>query len=411
MHQNVLHALRLTPLGVHHLVAQQAVYTPGMPAVVCGEQRLTYAQLERQANLLAWALQRRGVGAGTCVAVYLAPSVDILIALLAILKVGGCYVPLETVAPVSHVLAQLEHCGASLLLTQQKFGKRLSTYRGDVLSLDQDQFLWMGESSSFPAAPYEDEQITCMLYRSTLSGALLGVQISQYSLLTGCLALFAHLNPEPGWQFALFSLQADDLGYSMLFLSLLTGGCLHLLPDKPLHADYLLASSLRRQPFDVLTCTPSHLLTQLNSAASGSFLPRKHLLLSGELFDRSLLDRLCALAPACQIYQHYGSMECSPAILLARVATGCPLPPGCLLTGSSIYVLDAWGQQVPSEVVGELYIGGAGLAYGYVGLPSETAQRFVPDPFSGQVGSRLYRTGNRVRWLPDGNLEVFQSLT
>ncbi|HEY4383824.1 MAG TPA: AMP-binding protein, partial [Ktedonobacteraceae bacterium] len=172
MHQNVLHALRLTPLGVHHLIAQQAVHTPGLLAVVCGEQRLTYAQLERQANLLAWALQHRGIGAGTCVAVYLAPSVDMLIALLAILKVGGCYVPLETTTPVSHVLEQLEHCGASLLLTHQKIGKRLSAYRGDVLSLDRDQFLWIGESSSSPAAPYEDEQIACVMYCSNVFGEI-----------------------------------------------------------------------------------------------------------------------------------------------------------------------------------------------------------------------------------------------
>ncbi len=154
---------------IQHQIAQQAVRTPGMLAVISGASYLTYAQLERQANQLAHALQRREIGAGVCVGVYLPRSIDLLIALLAILKVGACFVPLETTSPTSLVLAHLEDCAAPLLLTHQQPRKQLALYRGDVLCLDRDQFLWIGESSSAPLLPSGAAQSAFLFYTSDSS--------------------------------------------------------------------------------------------------------------------------------------------------------------------------------------------------------------------------------------------------
>ena len=292
--------------GIQHLISQQAALTPGMLAVVRGKNYLTYAQLERQANQLAHALQKREIGPGVCVGVYLTGSVDLLIALLAILKAGGCFVLLETAVPISHVLSQLTRCAAPLVLTHQQPGKQLDAYAGDLLCLDRDQFLWFGESSSPPVVSYTEEQTACVISPSYSNEEHLAVQISQRCLLDYCSGLITSLALEPAWHFSQASTLAVDLAYGLLFPALLTGGCVHLLPEEQMHDSTSLAYHLQSQPIDLLRILPSRLLTLLNADHSNSVLPRKRLLLEGEFFDGSLLERLISLEPSCVIYKHDG---------------------------------------------------------------------------------------------------------
>jgi FkbM family methyltransferase len=210
---------------------------------------------------------------------------------------------------------------------------------------------------------------------------------------------------------AMVSTIAADLGNTVLFPALVTGGCLHIISQARAENQARLAEYFQQHQIDVLKIVPSHLAALQTGSRPERVMPRARLILGGEASRLEWIERLRGLAPSCQIHNHYGPTETTVGVLTYPVGSQLPrtrsgnLPVGRPLPNSRVYVLDSRGQPVPIGVLGELCIGGRGVARGYLNRPELTAEKFGPDPFSPEPGGRLYRTGDRARYLPDGTIE------
>jgi acyl-coenzyme A synthetase/AMP-(fatty) acid ligase len=203
---------------------------------------------------------------------------------------------------------------------------------------------------------------------------------------------------------------AADLGYTMLFPALCHAGCLHIVPQERAFDPEALAAYFSRQPVDCLKIVPSHLMGLLTSTRPARVLPRQRLILGGEACTWEIVEALQTLVPECRLFNHYGPTEATVGVMAGPIVPDQPgrrtatLPLGSPLANTQIYILDAALQPVPTGVPGELYVGGAGLARGYVQDSALTAEKFLPHPFSDTPGARLYRTGDRAHILPDGSV-------
>lgn len=374
-------------------------------AIRCGRERLSFAELERRSNRIAQVLSARGLARETLVALWIERSPAFVVALLGVLKAGCAYVPLDPKWPMERVRRILADGGIDILLAA---GERLEDARGlDCLVLDAEAEAARGEVPSLPVDTIiRPEQTAYVIYTSGSTGAPKGVSISHGALANYVQALLLRLKPRPSANMAMVSTVAADLGHTVLFGALASGGTLHLLsPDAVIDADAF-AQAMREGEVDILKIVPSHLRGLLKASRSADLLPREALILGGESCDRALLDEVRRLRPECRILNHYGPTETTVGAITHECAAereSNAVPIGLPLANLSAHVLDDALNEVPIGVTGELYIGGAGLARGYRGAAGLTAERFVPDPF-GAGGERLYRTGDRVRCDGAGRL-------
>src|SRR5436190_14413737 len=215
----------------------------------------------------------------------------------------------------------------------------------------------------------------------------------------------------PGMRCAMLSTIAADLGNTVIFPALATGGCLHVISRECSESQALLSDYFEREKIDVLKIAPSHLAALQSGRNPERVMPAKRLILGGEASSLEYVGRLATFAPACRIYNHYGPTETTVGVLTYAVGLRLPdtqsgtLPLGKPLPNARVYVLGADGQPVPAGQPGELCIGGAGVARGYLNRAELTASKFVPDPFHPDAGARMYCSGDRARVLPDGSIE------
>jgi acyl-coenzyme A synthetase/AMP-(fatty) acid ligase len=249
------------------------------------------------------------------------------------------------------------------------------------------------------------------MYTSGSTGRPKGVAVEHRQLLNYVQAIVARLALPDDASFAVVSNLAADLGHTAVFPPLCRGGCLHLVSPDRVFDPEALAAYFGRQPVDCLKIVPSHLAALLASSPAAPLLPHRRLVLGGEACPWGLIDTVPALAPQCQIFNHYGPTEATVGTTTYQVEHGYAsrrtvhLPLGEPLANTQVYILDAHLQPVPIGVPGELCIAGAGLARGYLHDSSLTASRFLPHPFAATPGARLYRSGDRARFLPDGSIE------
>ncbi|WP_437482994.1 amino acid adenylation domain-containing protein [Sorangium sp. So ce1014] len=396
------------PRCLHASFEEHAARQPDALAVVAGDRRLTYGELNRQANRLAHHLRRRGVGGGSPVGLCCERSVDMIAGLLGILKAGGAYVPLDPHAPAQRLAQQIRRAGFSVLLTNAPARARLPDTDCAVLSLD-DAALLDGEPAADPAAPVQLDDIASVIFTSGSTGEPKGVAITHRGIASYTRSVCEALGIEAGLHFATVSTLSADLGNTSLFGALASGGCLHVIGYETATDGRLFSEYYRRWPIDVLKIVPSHLSALLDTGEGAAVLPRRLLVLGGEALPFALIERIAALSGGCAVANHYGPTETTVGALVQplgalRDRRGCAsVPIGRPLANAEAYVLDERLEPAPAGTVGELYLGGAGLARGYLGQPDLTAKRFVPHPFG--VGARLYRTGDRARYRPDGAIE------
>ena len=384
------------------LFEAQVARTPDAIALVSQDEQFSYHDLNCRANQLAHLLLAHGIGPEHIVGLCLERSPDLLIALLAILKTGAAYLPLDPRYPTQRLAFMLADAHASLLLTHQSWLQHhalpeTTTLCLETLSGEHDEA--RSYSLANPHPPLLPENLAYVIYTSGSTGQPKGVAITHRSacaLLTWAQRVFA-----PALLRGMLASTSIcfDLSVFELLLPLSSGGTV-LLVDDLLH----LPGTPAAQALTLLNTVPSVLAAFLAAAPLPPTL--RTVTLAGETLPADLLHRLYALPAIAQVYNLYGPSEdttYSTCALLAPTATD-PLPIGHPIANSQAYVLDPQGQPVPIGVVGELYLGGAGLARGYLGQPALTAERFLPDPFSGAPGARLYRTGDLVRCLPDGTL-------
>ncbi|WP_437755164.1 non-ribosomal peptide synthetase [Sorangium sp. So ce1389] len=396
------------PRCLHASFEEHAARQPDAPAVVAGERLLTYGELNRQANRLAHHLRRRGVGGGSPVGLCCERSADMIAGLLGILKAGGAYVPLDPHAPVQRLGQQIRRAGLAVLVTNAAASARLPAADCAVVSLD-DAALLDAEPADDPAVPVLPDDLASVVFTSGSTGEPKGVAVTHRGVASYTRSVCEALGIEAGLHFATVSTLSADLGNTSIFGALASGGCLHVIGYETATDGRLFSEYYRRWPIDVLKIVPSHLSALLDTGEGAAVLPRRLLILGGEALPLALVDRIAALSSGCAVANHYGPTETTVGALVLplralRDRRGCAsVPIGRPLANAEAYVLDERLEPAPAGTVGELYLGGAGLSRGYLGQPDLTAERFVPHPFG--AGERLYRTGDRARYRPDGAIE------
>jgi amino acid adenylation domain-containing protein len=398
---------------IHQLLEAQVARTPERVAVVCGDQQLTYKDLNARANRLAHYLRRQGVGPDSLVGLCLERSVNLMVGLWAILKAGGAYVPLNPDTPKLRLKQQL--AGAHVVLTEQKLKAGIPDFGGSIMSLDGEQQPWAHESEANPAPSARPDHLVYVIYTSGSTGVPKGVAVTHRNLVNYSSFIVRRLELESfpeGLQFAVVSTIGADLGNTCIYPPLIWGGTVHLVPYETSTDTRQMARYCTRHNIDVLKIVPSHLSALIASSEAAQIIPNKYLILGGEALPVKLVERIRQLDRSCEILNHYGPTETTVGSLTLWLGRewkaderSVTVPIGRPIANTKAYLLDAHQQPVPIGVVGELYLAGAGVARGYLNHPELTTERFLADPFTADTGGRMYRTGDLARYRPDGAIE------
>ncbi|MEP7121256.1 MAG: amino acid adenylation domain-containing protein [Byssovorax sp.] len=391
---------------LHDLFEAQVDRAPDAPALVAGEARLTYAELDRRANQLAHHLRGLGVGPESVVGLCLGRGAEIVVGLLGILKSGGAYLPLEPAYPAARVAQILGEASATIVVTQASLAASMPASVKAIL-VDAGAADLAKEPSDRLETETTSSNLAYVLFTSGSTGKPKGVAIEHRQLVNYTLGVGERLALPAGARYAHVSTFAADLGNTVLFPPLVTGGVLHVVAEELTTDPDALGAYFAREEIDCLKIVPSHLAALLAAGQPARVLPRRLLVLGGEASRWELVDRLARLAPGLRVLNHYGPTETTVGVLTYDVTGGdrpatAIVPLGKPLPGNRVHVLDARMEPTPTGVPGEVYIGGAQVARGYLDQPELTRERFVVDPFT--PGARLYKTGDRARYLPDGDL-------
>lgn len=397
-------------LCLHQLIEEQARRTPDRVALRFEQHSLTYGELDRRAERLARHLSRLGAGPDVLVGLFVERSLEMVVGILGALKAGAAYVPMDTSYPQERLAFMLSDANLTLLLTQSSLVARLPESAAQAVCLDE--FDWNGAQAATQSdARVRPEHLAYVIYTSGSTGRPKGVCIEHRNIVNYVLGVVDRLKLEPGMNYATVSTIAADLGNTVLFPALVTGGCLHVISQERAESQALLSEYFSREKIDVLKIVPSHLAALQSGRNPQQVMPARRLILGGESSRLDRIEVLRALSPDCEIYNHYGPTETTVGVLTYHAREQLPdtrsgtLPLGRPLPNSRVYLLDGEGQPVPIGEQGEVCIGGRGVARGYLNRPDLNAEKFVADPFSLDPDARLYRTGDMARYLPDGNIE------
>ncbi|WP_331708808.1 pyoverdine non-ribosomal peptide synthetase PvdD [Pseudomonas aeruginosa] len=394
---------------------EQARQRPQAVALILDEQRLSYGELNARANRLAHCLIARGVGADVPVGLALERSLDMLVGLLAILKAGGAYLPLDPAAPEERLAHILDDSGVRLLLTQGHLLERLPRQAGvEVLAIDG--LVLDGYAESDPLPTLSADNLAYVIYTSGSTGKPKGTLLTHRNALRLFSATEAWFGFDERDVWTLFHSYAFDFSVWEIFGALLYGGRLVIVPQWVSRSPEDFYRLLCREGVTVLNQTPSAFKQLMAVACSADMATQqpalRYVIFGGEALDlqslRPWFQRFGDRQP--QLVNMYGITETTVHVTYRPVSEadlegGLVSPIGGTIPDLSWYILDRDLNPVPRGAVGELYIGRAGLARGYLRRPGLSATRFVPNPFPGGAGERLYRTGDLARFQVDGNIE------
>ncbi|MFF0018027.1 amino acid adenylation domain-containing protein [Streptomyces sp. NPDC005374] len=408
---------------VHDMVAEQARRRPEAVAVVCDRETLTYRQLDARADRLAAALAAAGVRRGSLVGVYLGRSADLVVGLLAVLKAGAAYVPLDPVYPPDRIRAMAVDAGVRLVLTES----RLPLPMDGIRQLEVRQPDIEGAGAAQPASGAPDncreretvpgaddahgpldgatpDDLAYVIYTSGSTGQPKGVRIAHRALTN----LLCSMAADPGCtdtdRLLAVTTVCFDIAALELFLPLITGGSVELVGEQVTSDGYALRARLSRSRPTMMQATPATWRMLIAAGWEGD--PELRALCGGEALSADLAAGL--LPRTKELWNLYGPTETTIWSAACRVRPGDRITLGRPIENTRFYVMDRRGQPVPPYVPGELYIGGDGVADGYHMRPELTAERFVPDGLTG--AGCLYRTGDLVRYLADGRLEYLNRI-
>jgi len=397
------------PYCVHQLFEEQVARTPNAIAVKFQEERLTYRELNERANQLAHYLRRLGVGPETRVGIYLERSVSMVVTLFGILKAGAAYVPFDTTYPEMRLRFMLEDARIPVLVTQPDLAGKLPDGTAKIIKPDVEWDLISQESQANPALEISADNLCYVIYTSGSTGRPKGVMISHRGLTNYLKWSTNAYRVSKGGGAPVHSAIGADLTITGLFAPLLVGRSITLVPEG--YGVQALSEVLQSEKnFSLTKITPAHLevLGQLIDSEQAAGQTRV-LIVGGEALRGEQLSFWQTHAPSTRLINEYGPTETVVGCCVYEVPLGTPIsgpvPIGRPITNTQLYVLDQYLQPVPVGVTGELYIGGASVARGYLDRPELTAERFVPNMFGRKPGTRLYKTGDLVRYLPDGNIE------
>jgi amino acid adenylation domain-containing protein len=400
---------------VHELFEEQVRQTPDATAVVHEGESLTYAVLNGRANLLARYLRNQGVGPDQLVGIFLERGLEMVVGLLGILKAGGAYMPLDPNYPPERLQQMLEDAAPEIVLTQTELMTVLPATQAEVIALDEQMKEIprdVEENTSAAELGLTARHLIYVIYTSGSTGRPKGTAMahrSMVNLIEWHRTSFGTCEGRHVLQFAALSF---DVAFQEIFSTLCTGGTLVLLDEWIRRDARALTEFLNSHSIQRLFVPPLMLQSLAKSSSTTGVVPGhlQDVITAGEQLRISpevvaLFKRL----DGCRLHNHYGPTETH--VVTALTLTGNPdqwpsLPAiGRPISNTQIYVLDGERQLVPIGVAGEIYVGGAGVARGYLGRTELTAQRFIDDPLNSERGARLYRTGDLGRWRSDGTLE------
>lgn len=395
---------------VHQFYEEQAARNPETEAVIFGDERLTYEELNIRANRLAHQLRHLGVKPESRVAICVERCPEMLIGILGILKAGGCYVPLDPNYPEDRLRFMLTDSASMVLL---KKGGDACAWAGDVPELDLG--CDFDDQPNSNPAPLDGDpasgKLAYVIYTSGSTGTPKAVMVEHGSLVNLILdwtSRFEEFRGDRRYQASMWASFSFDVSVFEIFVTLSTGGTLNIVPDSvrsdpPALLDWFTQNDIR---FGFL---PPFFVRQLRGLMRGTsrILPFKHLLVGVEPLPEADLHWLQGTAPGLAIVNAYGPTETTVFCTAYQEIADCRrnAPIGRPIANTRIHILDEYLQRVPVGVPGEIHVGGAGVARGYLNRPDLTKERFVADPFSTKPDARMYRTGDLGRWLPDGTIE------
>ncbi|MCX7293763.1 amino acid adenylation domain-containing protein, partial [Janthinobacterium sp.] len=392
------------PEAVHLLIERQAAATPQADALLFGDEVLSYAALNGRANALARRLAALGVGPEVRVGLALLRSVEMVVGLLAVMKAGGAYVPIDPEYPAERIAYMLDDSAVSLLLTHAPVLDALPAHLPPVLMLDEEAAYADGGQDN-PRVALHGENLAYVIYTSGSTGRPKGAanrHCALYNRLVWMQQAYALGAGDTVLQKTPFSF---DVSVWEFFWPLMYGARLAVAGPGEHRDPALLAALIERHGVTTVHFVPSMLQPFAADLAPGACASLRTVICSGEALPADLQDRTLAALPQAQLHNLYGPTEAAIDVTWWHCRAGdAVVPIGRPIANLRSYVLDDSLNLAPAGVAGELYLGGVGLARGYLHRPGLSAERFVPDPFDGG-GARLYRTGDLVRWRADGALE------
>ena len=397
---------------LHELFEAQAARSPDAPAITFEDRHLTYRQLNERANQLARHLQRLGVGVEVSVGVLMERSVEMVVALYAVLKAGGAYVPLEPTYPRERLAFMLNDLSVPVILTQQRFAGMLPQHAAQVVSLDTDWSAFAAEPVHDLAVALTPLNVAYVIYTSGSTGQPKGVMNTHLGICNRLLWMqdaYQLTSDETVLQKTPFSF---DVSVWEFFWPLLAGARLVVAKPEGHRDSAYLIDLIKREKVTTLHFVPSMLQVFLEDERARECESLKRVICSGEALSRELQERYYERM-AGELHNLYGPTEAAVDVTFwacERESLRRVVPIGKPIANTQIYVLDERLEAVPAGVAGELFIGGVNLARGYLNRAELTAEKFIPHPYSGSEGERLYRTGDIVRWLADGNVEYLGRL-
>ncbi|HEX5885293.1 MAG TPA: amino acid adenylation domain-containing protein, partial [Pyrinomonadaceae bacterium] len=391
---------------VPDLIQKQAEQRPQSVAVTFESQRLTYDQLNSRANQLAHYLRGLGVGPEEVVGVCLERGLNMVIAVLGILKAGGAYLPLDPAYPRDRLEFMINDSEPSVLLTQEKFSQPLSSARQQVVCIDSDWRRIEFESTENPDTTLSAGNLAYLLYTSGSTGLPKGVMVTHGSLKNFLLSMSRTLEMTSDDILAAVTTLTFDIAGLELYLPLIVGARVGLVSREKGSDGRLLRDEIANLGATALQGTPATWRMLLEAGVQ--LMPWFKVFCGGEAMTADLKHQL--MGTGAKVWNLYGPTETTIWSTVKRLDPDCPPTIGQPLANTQIYVLNRSLQPTPAGVAGELYIGGAGLARGYLKRPELTSERFVPNPFSDEPGACLYRTGDLVRYLPNGDIEYLDRI-
>jgi aspartate racemase len=405
------------PGPVHELFEEQAEKTPEAAAVRCGARQLSFRELNERANQLAAHLRTLGVAPGVAVALCVERSVEMIVGILGILKAGGAYVPVDPTYPPERIEFLIADCGASILLTQSTLAAVGSSFAGSPFARSRGiRTVFLDSSDWQISTPPNDrlqaraslDDLAYIIYTSGSTGGPKGVQITHRNLAHSNYARLDYYR-DPVERFLLLSSYAVDSSVAGIFHALTSGGTLIVpAPDDFRFAPEQLAALIAENQVSHVLTFPSLYSDLIGRSDPAQLASLRCVMVAGEACPRQLVDSHYRILSQAALFNEYGPTEatvwssvyeCEPGAAETTVPIGRPI------ANTQLYVLDRHLHPVPSGVPGELYIGGDGVARGYIKRQDLTDLSFVRNPFAPNSSSKLYRTGDLVRSLPDGNLE------
>lgn len=393
-------------LCLHDLLEKAARQSPASVALAFGDTTVSYGELEKRGNQLALYLREAGVGPDKAVGLYFERSIEMIVGILGVLKAGGACLPLDPAYPAERLEFMLSETQAAVVLTHSRLQAELPHNSARVVCLDTESKL-SAASDVAPPRSASPDNAAYIIYTSGSTGKPKGLRLTHRGLVNSTLARTTYYPERPN-SFLLLSSFTFDSSLAGIFWTLAAGGRLVLPPDPSRWQADSLADLIETHAVSHLLCVPSLYKTLIDSGTPEQFKSLRVAIVAGESCPAELVDEHYQRVPHAALYNEYGPTEatvwcsaykCEPQSSATRVPIGRPI------ANTQLYVLDSRMQLLPAGVPGELHVGGVGVAAGYLERPELNAQKFVPNPFSVNPAEKIYKTGDRVRYLPDGNLE------